>query len=96
VLKPERKDIVMGRLLSEPWVIGSIIVLAMLLFAAPKLPSMARNIGQSMRIFKSEVRELKNDEANAASTKGAGQSGSSPAQDHAVSPVESRRTNAPE
>ncbi|MEW9870701.1 twin-arginine translocase TatA/TatE family subunit [Arthrobacter sp. HS15c] len=52
----------MGRLMSEPWVIGTIIVVAMLLFAAPKMPSMARNLGQSMRIFKSEVRELKKDE----------------------------------
>lgn len=47
----------MGRLLSEPWVIGTIVVLAVLLFSAPKLPSMARSLGQSMRILRSEMRD---------------------------------------
>ena len=51
----------MGRLFAEPWVLGTIIVVALLLFSAPKLPLMARSLGQSMRIFKSEVRELKQD-----------------------------------
>lgn len=51
----------MGRLLTEPWVIATIIAVAVLLFAAPKLPLMARNLGQSMRIFKKEVREFKED-----------------------------------
>ncbi|MCF3141512.1 MULTISPECIES: Sec-independent protein translocase subunit TatA [Micrococcaceae] len=45
----------------EGWHLIIIIVLALVLFAAPKLPSMARSIGQSMRIFKSEVREMKKD-----------------------------------
>ena len=33
-----------------------VIVLIILLFGAPKLPGLARSIGQSMKIFKSEVR----------------------------------------
>lgn len=45
----------------EPWVLGIIIIVCILLFAAPKLPGMARNLGQSMRILKSEVKEMKND-----------------------------------
>jgi len=45
----------------EGWHIVIIVILALVLFAAPKLPSMARSIGQSMRIFKSEVREMKKD-----------------------------------
>ena len=45
----------------EPWVLGIIILVAILLFAAPKLPGMARSLGQSMRIIKSEVKEMKND-----------------------------------
>lgn len=45
----------------EGWHLIIIIVLALVLFAAPKLPSMARSLGQSMRIFKSEVREMKKD-----------------------------------
>ena len=36
-----------------------IIVLVLLLCAAPKLPGMARILGRSMAISKSEVRELK-------------------------------------
>ncbi len=39
-----------------------IFVVALLLFASPKLPAMARSLGQSMRIIKSEVKEMKNDE----------------------------------
>jgi sec-independent protein translocase protein TatA len=50
-----------GRLFDGPWPIVIIIVVALLLFAAPKLPAMARSLGQSMRIIKSEVREMKND-----------------------------------
>jgi len=45
----------------EPWVLGIIIIVCILLFAAPKLPGMARNLGQSMRILRSEVKEMKND-----------------------------------
>ncbi|CAM3054599.1 twin arginine translocase protein A [Arthrobacter ulcerisalmonis] len=51
----------MGRLFDGPWPIVIIIVVALLLFAAPKLPGMARSLGQSMRIIKSEVKEMKND-----------------------------------
>lgn len=38
-----------------------LLVIIVLLFGAPKLPGMARSLGQSMRIFKSEVDGLKND-----------------------------------
>lgn len=33
-----------------------IIAIVLLLFGAPKIPALARSLGQSMRIFKSEVR----------------------------------------
>lgn len=48
-----------------------IIVLVLLLFAAPKLPKIARSLGQSMRIFKSEVKQMKeesNSDSSAATT----------------------------
>ncbi|WP_369047309.1 Sec-independent protein translocase subunit TatA [Sinomonas sp. P10A9] len=51
----------MGRLFDGPWPIVIIIIVALLLFAAPKLPGMARALGQSMRILKSEVKEMKGD-----------------------------------
>lgn len=40
-----------------------IVVLALVLFAAPKLPKIARSMGQSMRIFKSEMKQMKEDDA---------------------------------
>lgn len=42
-----------------------ILILALilvLLFGAAKLPNMARSLGRSMRIFKSEMKEMKNDD----------------------------------
>jgi len=43
----------------NPVILLVLIVLAFLLFGANKLPKMARNMGQSMRILKSEVKEMK-------------------------------------
>lgn len=45
----------------QGWQLVIIVVLVLLLFAAPKLPAMARNLGQSMRIFKSEVKQMKDE-----------------------------------
>lgn len=44
-----------------PWQIVLLIVVILLLFGATKLPSLARNAGRSARIFKSEMREMKNE-----------------------------------
>lgn len=41
-----------------------LIVIVLLLFAAPKLPSLAKNLGQSMRIFKQEMKSMKTDDAS--------------------------------
>lgn len=46
----------------KPWHIIVLVLLVLLLFGAGKLPSLARNVGKSMRIFKSEVEELRGDE----------------------------------
>lgn len=43
-----------------------ILVVILLLFGAPKLPGLARSVGQSMRIFKSEVKTMKNESADPA------------------------------
>lgn len=43
----------------EGWHLVIIIVLALVLFGAPRLPGIARSVGQSLRIFRSEVRQLK-------------------------------------
>ncbi|MEY9926950.1 sec-independent protein translocase protein TatA [Catenulispora sp. GP43] len=45
----------MGEL--QPWHIIVILVVLFLLFGAKKMPDMARSVGQSLRIFKSEMRQ---------------------------------------
>ncbi|MDF2092016.1 Sec-independent protein translocase subunit TatA [Knoellia sp. 3-2P3] len=45
-----------------------IAVVVVLLFGWKKLPDAARSLGRSMRIFKSEVSEMKNDGKSAASS----------------------------
>lgn len=40
-----------------------ILVVVLILFGAPKLPGLARSIGQSMRIFRNEVKTMKDDGA---------------------------------
>jgi sec-independent protein translocase protein TatA len=45
----------------KPWHIIVLVLVVLLLFGAGKLPSLARNVGKSMRIFKTEVDELTGD-----------------------------------
>jgi len=45
----------------QPWHWIIVIAVFVLLFGAKKLPDAARSLGQSMRIFKSEVKEMKSD-----------------------------------
>jgi sec-independent protein translocase protein TatA len=58
----------MGRGLFEGWHLIILIVLLIVLFGFRRLPDAARSIGRSMRIFKSEVDEMKNDGKSAASS----------------------------
>lgn len=41
----------------QPWHIIVLLVILFLLFGAKKMPDMARSVGQSLRIFKSEMRQ---------------------------------------
>lgn len=43
-----------------------ILAIVLLLFGANKLPDLARSMGRSARIFKSEVKELRNDDESQA------------------------------
>jgi sec-independent protein translocase protein TatA len=56
----------MARLFDNPMALIILLAVLLLLFGAPRLPGMARSLGQSMRIFKSEVRELTDDAPEAA------------------------------
>lgn len=64
----------------QGWQIAILVILALLLFGAPKLPGLARSVGQSLRIFKSEVRQMQDENKPAAS---------------AEEPVEGRIVNTP-
>jgi len=44
-----------------------VLVLIILLFGAPKLPALAKSLGQSLKIFKSEVRPDSDESKNADS-----------------------------
>ena len=46
----------------QPWHWIIVIAVFVLLFGAKKLPDAARSLGQSMRIFKSEVKQMKDDD----------------------------------
>jgi len=52
----------MGDLFDSPWKVLIIAVVIIALFGSTKLPSMARSLGQSMRILKKEVQGLHEDE----------------------------------
>lgn len=45
------------------WHMVIVLAIVLLLFGAPKLPGLARSVGQSMRIFKSEVKTLHDDDS---------------------------------
>lgn len=51
----------MGALQPWHWVI--VIAVFVLLFGAKKLPDAARSLGTSMRIFKTEIKEMQSDTA---------------------------------
>ena len=45
----------------SPWHWAIIAILVVVLFGAKKLPDAARSLGKSMRIFKSEMREMQSE-----------------------------------
>ncbi|MGM5593600.1 Sec-independent protein translocase subunit TatA [Corynebacterium glucuronolyticum] len=47
-----------------PAEIAIILLVILLLFGGKKLPELARSLGRSMRIMKSEVKEMQNDETD--------------------------------
>lgn len=65
----------MGSLSIWHWAIVALVVV--ILFGSKKLPEAARGLGRSLRIFKSEVKEMQND--GNTSTSAAADPASSPA-----------------
>lgn len=54
------------------WHLVIILAVVLLLFGAPKLPALAKSVGQSMRIFKGEMKTMKSEDAKAADGKADG------------------------
>ena len=52
-----------GDLFDSPWKILIVAVVLIVLFGSKKLPHAARSLGQSMRILKTEVSSLHDDDA---------------------------------
>ncbi|HEY6797425.1 MAG TPA: Sec-independent protein translocase subunit TatA [Kineosporiaceae bacterium] len=46
----------------EPWHLIVLVVVIALLFGSKRLPDAARGLGRSMRIFKAEVKEMREDD----------------------------------
>lgn len=50
------------------WHLLIILAVILLLFGAAKLPALAKSVGQSARVFKSEMKEMKRDDEVASSS----------------------------
>lgn len=48
----------------QGWHIIVLLVVILLLFGANRLPDLARSVGQSLKIFKNEVKDLRDDPAD--------------------------------
>ncbi|WP_018179307.1 Sec-independent protein translocase subunit TatA [Jongsikchunia kroppenstedtii] len=79
----------------QPWHIIVVVIVALILFGSKKLPDAARGLGRSLRIFKSEVREMQN-ESKAADTADAPKQleKSEPAADAVETPTETEKRSA--
>ena len=45
------------------WHVLIVVLVVVLLFGAKRLPDLAKSVGQSMKIFKNEVKDLREDDA---------------------------------
>lgn len=56
----------------KPWHVIILVAVVVLIFGAQRLPDLARSVGQSLKIFKSEVKELTADDGQAPAAAAAG------------------------
>jgi sec-independent protein translocase protein TatA len=78
----------------SPWHWAILALVVILLFGAKKLPDAARSLGKSMRIFKSEMREMQNEgKAEAPSLEAPSATPAAPTPN--PSPVQSQRVDPP-
>lgn len=50
------------------WHFLALLVIILLIFGAARLPALARSLGQSARVFKGEMKEMKKDDEAAAAS----------------------------
>lgn len=67
-----------------------ILFIVLLLFGAPKLPALARSLGQSMRILKKEVSTDESKSGEESSARGSDNSSASTAKNDATTPDEAK------
>lgn len=60
------------------WHLVIVLAIILLLFGAPKLPALARSVGQSMRILKTEVKTMNDEGAPDSSADSGSPAGSVP------------------
>lgn len=65
----------------SPWQLVVVLLVVVVIFGSKRLPDAARGLGRSMRIFKSEVRQMQ-DESKSPETAGT----TTPRDDEAVKP----------
>ncbi len=79
----------MGRnFFDNPLLLIILVLIIVLIFGANRLPGAARSLGRSMRIFKSEVKELKDDDKSAPGDGTATGTSSAPLEGRVVDPSE--------
>ncbi|RAV16145.1 twin-arginine translocase TatA/TatE family subunit [Mycolicibacterium sp. GF69] len=74
----------------QPWHWVIVIAVFVLLFGAKKLPDAARSLGKSMRIFKSEIKEMQAD--SKSETRESDAAGTTPPP---AKPIASERVDTP-
>jgi sec-independent protein translocase protein TatA len=50
----------------QPWHIIVLVVVVLLLFGAKRLPDLAKSVGQSLRIIKTEIKDVADDDVGGA------------------------------
>jgi len=70
----------------EPWHLIVLLAVILVLFGGKRLPDAARGLGRSMRIFKSEVKHMKDDEPGSSPSKP-----STPVEGRIVDPADAPR-----
>ncbi len=69
----------MGNLFDSPWKILIVAIVLIVLFGSRKLPDAARSLGKTMRILKTEVSSLHEDEPDPKTSGASSTPGASPA-----------------